>query len=92
MSKNPFMPGRRVVCIVNSWNTIYAGSPEKNSLPKKGELLIVDKTNGHLLSFEKHNVDDCTNWFHHNCFAPAQDATEMESDETGFANYEEMTA
>lgn len=89
---NPFIPGDRVVCIVSSWHTIYCEDAARNSFPKKGEVLTVDKTRNDLVSFSNHNIGDCQNWFKCNCFAPVQDATEMESDETEFAHYEEMTA
>lgn len=90
MNKNPFLPGDRVVCIVNSWNTTHSDDPTKNSFPKKGEVLIVFKTWDNLLSFENHNIGDCLNWFNYEAFAPVQDATEMESEE--IFEFEEMTA
>lgn len=79
---NPFKPGDRVVCLVSSWNTIYEGDPKRNSFPKKGEVLVVDDTRDNLVSFAKHNIGDCVNWFTACSFAPVQDATDMEFEDT----------
>ena len=90
---NPFKPGDLVVCIADSWHIIKEENPLKNSFPKKGEVLTVDNTRINLVSFAKHNIDDCVNWFTHDSFAPVQDATDMQFDdeEIQVPQIEEMT-
>ena len=85
--KNPFIPGDRVVCICDNW--VLESGPGISDLPKKGEVLLIDLVNGRNLHFEKYGLG---NGFDYRCFAPAQDATEMESEETEFVHYEEMAA
>lgn len=79
---NPFLPGDRVVCIYDNWS-----NPTLGPNPKKGDVLVVKSTWLIYLDFGKYDYI-----FEHSAFAPVQDATEMESEETEFAHYQEMTA
>ena len=53
----------------------------------------MDNTRDNLVSFAKHNIDNCVNWFTHVAFAPVQDATDMQFDdeEIQVLQIEEMT-
>ena len=90
---NPFKPGDLVVCITDSWYTVSEEDASKISLPKKGDILTVYNTRINLVSFAKHNIDNCVNWFTHDSFAPVQDATDMQFDdeEIQVLQIEEMT-
>ena len=77
------MPGDRVVCIDDKWEGKGAGGPD----PKNGEVLMVAEIYKEWLLFSQYKSA-----YEYAAFAPVQDATEMESEETEFAHYEEMTA
>jgi hypothetical protein len=79
---NPFKPGDRVVCIADSWKRSFCKHPDKYSAPKKGDVLTVDDVQDEDVCFEKHNAGIYINYFHHSGFAPVQDATDMEFEDT----------
>ena len=85
------MPGDRVVCVFDDW-VLQDGPGAKCNLPKKGEVLSVDYVWNENIGFDNHNTEGEYNWFCYWYFAPVQDATEMEEEETEFAHYKEMTA
>lgn len=97
---NPLKPGDRVVCIADSWEVLFYKRPDKYSAPKKGDVLIIDEVKDEAVCFEKHNFGVYLSYFHHTGFAPVQDATDMEfedtdmetANETEFAHLEEMQA
>ncbi len=83
------MPGDRVVCIDE-----YIDGPDYIPSPKKGDVLTVDRVWFDEVGFEKYDYSAPVEqtWFSYWHFAPVQDATEMEEEETEFAHYKEMTA
>ena len=82
------MPGDRVVCILHEWE----GSPHYRT-PSKGDVLIVFASEGLYIAFEEYpDREGKFLGFNYIGFAPIQDATEMEFEETESAHYEEMTA
>lgn len=81
-NQNPFMPGDRVVCIDE-----FESSSTSNS-PKIGGVYTVGEIWHHFVGILGY-TEFLYEW---SGFAPIQDATDMEFEETEYAHYEEMTA
>lgn len=73
---NPFKPGDRVVCIDEKIE-----GPAIVPSPKKGEILKVDEVDGTWLRFYKYDLG-WASFFNYWHFAPVQDATDMEFEDT----------
>ena len=88
-NQNPFMPGDRVVCIISGSGTWQNPEGTPMPQPKKGDVFLVESIYEYdYLIF----VEIPAKSYHYRHFAPIQDATEMEFEETEFAHYEEMKA
>ena len=77
---NPFSVGDRVICIDDNW-TKFEGMPD--NMPKKGMCYIVSGIHGKFITLQEFpEIGDVWPGFHMHNFAPIQDATEMQEDET----------
>ena len=84
-NQNPFMPGDRVVCIDDDF--YFHGQKRQDHDPKIGQVVTVRLSYDDMIELHGYFFA-----YEYRAFAPVQDATEMESEETEFAHYEEMTA
>lgn len=87
--ENPFLIGDRVVCINDQWHCVCGYEYAK---PRKGQCLNVAEVVDEWLGFDEfYGTRGERAGFLYTHFAPVQDATEMESDESEVVQYEEMT-
>lgn len=73
---NPFSVGQKVVCMDGDFR------PSHNVDPKKGQIVTIIEIDGIFLTFLEIDNEEFIPEYIYIKFAPIQDATEMQEDET----------